>query len=361
MRALTLRPASSRISVGIVFILTGVIGACSSNRQDRTQSPKSAAPTIETPASVTRSVAAPEPEETKPPDSRTDPTNAATTANTNTAPTANTATTVNANASEGPSRPFELVVPSSYNANSPAPLLIVLHGYTGNASSMRAYFSLDAATEARGVLTVYADGTKDGSGQPFWNATNACCNFSSSTVDDAAYLLKIIDDVSASHSVDPKRVYFAGHSNGGFMSYRMACEYAGRIAAVVSLAGSTYNDAGVCKPSAPVSVAQVHGTSDSVISYTGGAILAREYPSAEKTVSSWASYNACEETLTPTGKSLDLDAVIEGAETSVAKFANCASGSAVELWTIGNGGHTPKLAADFGTNVIDFLLAHPKL
>jgi polyhydroxybutyrate depolymerase len=257
-------------------------------------------------------------------------------------------------------RPFELVVPKSYNAKSPAPLLIVLHGYTGDASTMRAYFDLDAAAEAKGILTVYADGTRDGSGQPFWNATDACCNFASSTVDDSAYLTKIIDQVSASHNVDPKRVYFAGHSNGGFMSFRMACEHADRIAAIVSLAGATYDDVAQCKPSAPVSVAQIHGTSDSTISYTGSAIFGHNFPGAERTVSTWAGYNKCEPTSKPTTKTLDLDTAIDGPETTVAKFANCATGAAVELWTINGGEHKPELGDAFGTNVIEFLLAHPK-
>ncbi len=322
MRAYRRRQPSTRISTSIgLLLLTGLIGACASDRQDRTQGTIATASTRETLAA---------------------------------------ATTSTKSAAQPPTRPFQLVVPTSYKANSPAPLLIVLHGYTGDAGRMRAYFGLDAAAEASGVLTVYVDGTKDGSGQPFWNATNACCNFSSSTVDDVAYLLKVIDDVSASHNVDPKRVYFAGHSNGGFMSYRMACEHADRIAAVVSLAGATYKDAGTCKPSAPVSVAQVHGTSDLTISYTGGAILAREFPSAEETASTWASYNGCDLTLTPTGKSHNLDAAIEGAETTVSTFANCVAGSAVELWTIDNGAHTPQLAPDFATSMINFLLAHPK-
>jgi pimeloyl-ACP methyl ester carboxylesterase len=81
-------------------------------------------------------------------------------------------------------------------------------------------------------------GQQDRRGHRFWSATDACCNLDGLAVDDVAYLRAVIRDVSARHAVDPRRVFIVGHSNGGFMAHRMACEASDLVAAVVSLAGA---------------------------------------------------------------------------------------------------------------------------
>jgi polyhydroxybutyrate depolymerase len=259
------------------------------------------------------------------------------------------------------SRPFTIVVPKSYRASTPAPLIVALHGYTSSGKQAQEFFGLGTQAEKRGFIAVYPDGTKDGSSQPFWNATNACCNFGQLKVDDSAYLIKVIDKVASRYNVDPKRVYFMGHSNGGFMSYRMACEHADRVAAIVSVAGETYADGAACKPSQPVSVAQVQGSTDETISYTGGSIFGNAYPGAEATVKTWAGYNGCGSTRSASAGSLDLVAGLAGKETTVATYAGCKSKSGVELWTIKNGRHSPVFTKDFAASAVEFLLAHPKL
>ncbi len=258
-------------------------------------------------------------------------------------------------------RTFTVNVPAEYDVSSPLALIVALHGYTANGLGAKAFFGLEPLADERRFLTVYPDGTKDTQGNTFWNATNACCNFASSETDDSAFLAALIDEVGKNFAVDPKRVFFVGHSNGGFMSYRMACEHADRIAAIVSVAGATYDDANACTPSQPVNIAQVHGTSDDVISFAGGSILANTYPSAKATVATWAQYNGCNPK--PDGgiaKSLDLDGNVDDDDSTVSAFLNCKPGGAVELWTIDGGAHSPKFTAEFATSVIDFFYAHPK-
>ena len=259
-------------------------------------------------------------------------------------------------------RRFEVNVPAGYNGSKPVPLVVVLHGYTGSGNGAKAYFQLEAEAGKRGFLTVYPDGTQDSSGNQFWNATDACCQFTRSEADDSAYLTALIDRVEEKFSVDPKRVFFAGHSNSGFMSYRMACEHADRIAAIVSVAGATFGDVSACKPSQPVSVLQVHGTSDTVISFTGGSILGSSYPAALTSVATWAAYNGCDAAPEPHigAKQLDLDDGVVGKDSSVTAFTGCSPGGAVELWTIDGGSHEPKLTTEFASSIMDFLLAHPK-
>ena len=256
-------------------------------------------------------------------------------------------------------RPFQVFVPTSYETTTPAPLVLLLHGYSASGAIQEAYFNVQPLAEQRGFLYVHPDGTKDALGNQFWKATNACCGFAS-TVDDSAYLLSVIHQVERDYNVDRKRIFLIGHSNGGFMSYRMACDHADTIAAIVSLAGATFADTSKCSPSEPVSVLQVHGTSDRTIQYDGGDILGETYPGAATTAATWAGYDRCGASPTTSAESLDVAAQIDGAETSVATFSGCPTGIDVELWAVAGGSHVPALSATFTADAIDFLLSHPK-
>ncbi len=239
--------------------------------------------------------------------------------------------------------------------------MILLHGYGASGDGQEAYFQFQPLAEERGFLYVHPDGTVDPRDSQFWNATDACCNLAGPKIDDSAYLAAIIEHVEAAYNVDPKRIFLAGHSNGGFMSYRMACDHADKVAAIASLAGATFADVEACTPSEPVSVLQIHGTVDETIEFAGADIVGNVYPSAATTVETWAGYNGCASTPpVPGDVELDLENQVEGAETITAAFADCPAGIDVELWTINGGPHIPAISPLFAPSVIDFLLAHPK-
>ncbi|MFO0762252.1 MAG: prolyl oligopeptidase family serine peptidase [Byssovorax sp.] len=260
----------------------------------------------------------------------------------------------------GGDRPVTMHVSPKYDPSKPAPLLILLHGYGATGTIQEdLYFHLKKVTDERGYVYAVADGTKDATGKQFWNATDACCGFGS-TVDDSGYLSSVIDQIKAQYTIDPKRVYFVGHSNGGFMSYRMACDHADQIAAIVSLAGATFSDDSKCKPTEPVAVAEIHGDMDETIAYGGSNVVGFTFPGAVKTTELWAAHDGCDLT-TEAGAPKDLDSGLAGAETSVAIYGKgCKPGGHVELWTIAGGKHIPNVTDDFRTSVIDFLDAHPK-
>lgn len=276
-------------------------------------------------------------------------------------------TTNNTNApapSADPSRPYEIYVPTSYDGTTPMPLVMLLHGYGASAVIQEAYFQVQGLAESRGFIYVRPDGTTNQVGKQFWNATPACCGFGTG-VDDSTYLMNVIDDISNEYNIDPRRVYVMGHSNGGFMSYRMACDHADRIAAIASLAGSTFVNPSDCSPSQSVSVLQVHGTADQTILYAGSAILGQEYPSAEKTVSIWATYDQCSAAGAKDSPPIDVDQSIAGPETKVEGFTGCPTGIDVALWSVEGGGHIPAINTastpyPLTEGIIDFLLAHPK-
>ncbi len=260
-------------------------------------------------------------------------------------------------------RPYNFHVPTSYDASKPTPLVIMLHGYSASGALEESYFQLTATSDANDFLYAYPDGTPDASGKLFWNADDACCNFGNLPVDDVAYVSAIIDDVESKYNVDAKRVFVIGHSNGAFMSHRLACDLSDRIAAIVALAGAVWNDPSKCNPTSKVSVLDVHGDADTTILYGGGAVATGEppYPSEAQTMSTWAGKNGCTGALTDNGQTLDLDTGIAGSETSESSTTSCPTGIDVELWTIHGGGHIPALAhPTWGDSVWAFMKAHPK-
>ena len=256
-------------------------------------------------------------------------------------------------------RPYALVVPESYDPDVSTPLVVLLHGYGATAALQNVYFRFTPDAQEHGYLLALPDGTPDAGDSQFWNATDACCKFGDERVDDVAYLEAVLDDVEAQYNVDASRVYFVGHSNGGFMAHRLACEIGDRIAAIVSLAGATWEDASACTAADHVNILQVHGTDDDTIAYDGGSNGGLTYPSAEQTVAQWATHNGCGGELAPDG-TLDIEVDLEGEETQLQTYADCPPGGQVALWTIEGGGHIPSFDDFWADTVWAYLQAHPK-
>lgn len=259
-------------------------------------------------------------------------------------------------------RPYHFHVPTGYDETKATPLVIMLHGYSASGVLEEAYFQLTATSDAQTFLYAYPDGTKDPQNNLFWNADDACCDFYSIAVDDVAYVNAIIDDVSSKYDVDPKRIFVVGHSNGAFMSHRLACDSSDRIAAIASLAGAVWDDPSRCNPSSKISVLDIHGNADSTISYDGGVVAGGgTYPSELQTMSTWAAKNGCSGALTPTGQTYDVDSTLPGNETVESAYAGCPSGVDVKLWTIQGGAHIPGLnTPTWGELIWSFFKAHPK-
>ncbi|MFP6684487.1 MAG: PHB depolymerase family esterase, partial [Polyangiaceae bacterium] len=255
----------------------------------------------------------------------------------------------------GGDRAVTLHVPSDYDPASPAPLLILLHGYGATGSVQNGYWGLQSKALERGMLYAYPDGNTDPTSKQFWNATDACCDFGNSGVDDSSYLRALVEEIQGSYNVDPKRIYFTGHSNGSYMSFRMACDHADLIAGIAGLAGAMWSDPTKCPASEAVNVLHIHGDNDQTIAYAGSP----NYPSAADSVAFWAQKGDCDAMPTD-GAPIDIEGGISGAETTVSSYAGCKAGGAAELWTIAGGGHVPSIGANWMPSMLDWLLAHPK-
>jgi polyhydroxybutyrate depolymerase len=247
----------------------------------------------------------------------------------------------------GDARPATLHVPDNFvDDGTTYPLVMVLHGYGVTGFIQDAYFEMSPTPD--GVFVIAPDGTVDSTGSEFWNADPACCDFGHTGVDDSGYLGGILDDVLAAWPIDPGAVHVIGHSNGGFMAYRMACDHADTIASIVVLAGAAASDASTCTPSQPVNVLHMHGSADDTVLYSV----------AMPSVMQWAQHDGCAATMTP-GPNLDIDNDA-GAETTTATADGCPADGQVELWTLVGAGHIPGLNPDFSSMILAYMADHSR-
>ncbi len=243
------------------------------------------------------------------------------------------------------------------------PLIVSLHGYGGNSTDHSLYVRLHERVNRDGFGLLLPNGTEDADGKRFWNATDWCCDFGKTGVDDVRYLSKLVARAEDLKDFGP--VYFFGHSNGGFMSYRMACEGLPGLRAVASLAGTSYVEDSSCDGAVPVSVLHIHGEKDEIIRFHGSehsdlpALTPNErYAGAKDMFYRWGRRAGCDLNSTKEGERLDLDAAVEGPETFTYGFTEgCGMGITVEMWSSDEGGHAPVYGDAFVDALLDWLLA----
>jgi polyhydroxybutyrate depolymerase len=112
-----------------------------------------------------------------------------------------------------------------------------------------------------------------------------------STIDDVGFTASLLDSISNTYTIDDTRVYSTGMSNGGYMSFLLACQLSDKIAAIASVTGSmtpqTYN---ACNPQHPTPILQIHGTSDQTVPYVGDPTWTK---SIDDVLQYWVAYNNC--------------------------------------------------------------------
>ena len=260
----------------------------------------------------------------------------------------------------GGSRPAKIILPKNYDPKKSYPLLTLLHGYSSGGTVQNAYLGFGRQVDKREFIYIIAEGLRDGRGQKYWNATDGCCDFDGTNPDDAGYLIGLVDEAIQRYNIDETRIYFTGHSNGGFMSYTLACKYGDRIAAIASLAGTTFLDPALCEDTGDVSILHVHGTLDAVIRFRGARSngTLNGYPGAEETVNRWVTRNGCESS--EKGSRKNLSSGIIGKETRVKRWEKCDNGTQVEFWEIRGASHVPVLTKEYANGVLDFLLSQKK-
>lgn len=233
---------------------------------------------------------------------------------------------------DGVTRAYLMHLPSTYRAGRPVPLVLVFHGGGGRASGIAPHTGFSRLAEQEGFVAVYPEGLEGR-----WNDGRGY----GAAHDDVAFVRALLDTLERELSIDPRRVYATGISNGAIFSYRLACDLPGVLAAVAPVAGAMpVSLAPSCRHTAPVSVLAMQGTADPLMPYAGGGVARRHgrVLSADRSVGFWATLDGCTEPVL----AMPQEDSVPGDGTRVRRtiFNGCRDGRSVELYTIEGGGHT---------------------
>ena len=239
-------------------------------------------------------------------------------------------------------RTYYLNVPPKYTAGTATPLVLALHSRTTNATVILANSQILSWAESMNFIVAGLNGAVY-EGASSWNAGNCCTNATTYEENDLLFASTVIDFVSSKYSVDKSRIWAIGHSNGGMMAYRLACDLSEKITAVAVVTGALVDD--TCNPTKPVSTLHIHGNLDPTIPFHGGGKF--ETPSIFHSVQEMAYKNSC------TGSPRDSSDEIEeryiwtctsGVETQLVNYQEQSHG-----WGIG-----------YTEEILRFLFAHPR-
>jgi polyhydroxybutyrate depolymerase len=258
-------------------------------------------------------------------------------------------------------RTYLLHIPPGYRQDRQMPVVLNFHGGGGFAAAQVELSGMNPFADTNGFIVAYPEGIQAVVGRlETFNAGDCCGRAERLDVDDVSFSAAILDDLQQKLCIDPKRVYATGMSNGAMMSYRLACELSGRVAAIAPVAGDLVFDN--CQPDRPVPVMHFHGTADQRVPYSGGEADGLVFPSVSSTISFWVKNNGCLQTPAVT---------YQKGEVTCETYNSCQENAEVTLCTIENGGHTwpggqpyplgGKTSNDISASerMLEFFLAHP--
>jgi len=223
-------------------------------------------------------------------------------------------------------REYRLFTPSIEN-DEKLPLVLNFHGFGSNAIQQEIYSEMNILAETEKFLVAYPEGLLNS-----WNVGWVFGTMS----DDVEFTAALIDELIATENIDPDRVYATGMSNGGFMSYRLACELNDKIAAIASVTGSMVPAyIPECIPAKAVPVLQIHGTSDETVPYEGFATISI---SMDSLMSFWTQNNGCD--IDPVIEALPDVTVEDLSAVEKITYQNCEAESEVILYRVIAGEHT---------------------
>jgi polyhydroxybutyrate depolymerase len=220
-----------------------------------------------------------------------------------------------------------------------APLVVMMHGGFGSAAQAETAYGWDQLADSAKFVVAYPDGIGRA-----WNVHGCCGRPGHDSVDDVGFITQMVAEIGKTVGVDPTRVYATGISNGGMMSYTLACDSG--VFAAIGPDSATQLDP--CTAPHPTSVMHIHGTADRLIRYDGGrgAGVARiAGPPVPNLNAFWRNVDQCGAPAVTTDGTLTTST------------ADCPAGRGVVLITVANGGHDwPPFATQ---RLWQFFAAHP--
>ena len=221
-------------------------------------------------------------------------------------------------------REYLLYIPESYDESVSMPVMLNFHGFGGTAERHLRNADMRSLSESKGFILIYPQGTLLGN-YPHWNPSPIGEGNKSST-DDLGFIDKLLTTLPERINIDSSRIYACGYSNGGFLSYSLACNLTNQIAAIGSVAGTMLTDTYEnCGASEPKPMINIHGAKDPIVPYQGSTGLV----SIDNVLDFWSELNFA--------KKLETD-FFEGVENYI--YKDSLGTPLVSHFKIINGSHT---------------------
>ena len=238
---------------------------------------------------------------------------------------------------DGLSREYYLYLPDSMEVDSP--LLFVFHGYSGSASGIMNYSGLNQIADDNGFAVCYPQGLIDEWDYAFWNVGYDW--HVDETVDDVGFSTSLAQYLQTEFNLSDQNTFSTGMSNGGDMSYLLACQASDVFKAVAPVAGCMmtwlYNS---CAPVNPIPVFEIHGTDDDVTWWDGADEINNDgygpWESVDTTFNFWTQLNSCTEFIIDTLPDIDMS---DGSYVVSHKNTNGLNNNEVWLYEVVSGGH----------------------
>ena len=240
---------------------------------------------------------------------------------------------------ENRDREYRVHVPPSYDAQTPVPLVVVLHGAGMTPLLMAWLTGFNSVSDREGFIAVYPKGTNHK-----WSSGINLPDFPGydTPVDDVGLVNRVIDEMERDYSIDPRRIYVTGASNGGMLTHLVACRLSGRIAAAAPVIGTISEKAlPECRPDCPVPMLMINGTDDPIVFWKGGALFGNEKARIlplSAVVDFWVRNNACDPQ--PETTRLPHHGSQCGTRTHIDRYHGTSPQSDVVLYAVERGGHT---------------------
>ncbi len=243
----------------------------------------------------------------------------------------------------GLKRTFLYYIPSYSRDLNLLPLVLVLHGGSGNPESMEklTFNRFNELADRDGTIVVYPAGIdknwNDGRNVPESKAFRE-------NIDDVGFISALIDHFVANFKANPQYVYVTGISNGGIFSTRLACELSNKIAAAAPVAGSMpSNLPASCTPKFPVSMLFINGDKDPLVPFNGGQVhffrrKRGEVIPVSEAARIWAKLDGCKNA--PVSEVLPVKDPKDPTRVEKISYLSSKNHKDVSLYVIHGGGHT---------------------
>ena len=202
-----------------------------------------------------------------------------------------------------------ILVDGRADKSRPAALVVAMHGFLGTAQSMQQKTTFDAVANRHGFVVVYPSGVRRR-----WNDGRSARN----RTDDVGFLSDLISDLVRRGIADADRVFLAGHSNGGGMAMRMACDRPDLVSGIAVAATKVLTNYS-CEDGDPVPAIFFHGTLDPISPDGGRSGGLGDALSSEASLSVWKARNRC----TGPVRTQTFDRVDDDTSIRSATYTNC--------------------------------------